>query len=59
MEFYPKSYDVIVVGGGNAGIEAAAAGARMGAKTLLITHNFDTLDSNLVILLLVELARVT
>lgn len=43
MEFYPKSYDVVVVGGGNAGIEAAAASARMGAKTLLITHNFDTL----------------
>lgn len=43
MEFYFKEYDVIVVGGGNAGIEAAAAAARMGSETLLITHNLDTL----------------
>ncbi len=35
MEFYPKSYDVVVVGGGNAGIEAAAASARMGQKLFL------------------------
>lgn len=35
-------YDVIVVGGGHAGTEAAAVSARMGAKTLLITHNLDT-----------------
>lgn len=40
---YPKKYDVIVVGGGNAGIEAAAAAARIGVDTLLITHNFQTI----------------
>ncbi len=36
------SYDVIVIGGGHAGTEAAAASARMGASTLLLTHNVDT-----------------
>ena len=36
-------YDVIVIGGGHAGCEAAAASARMGAKTLLLTHKFSTL----------------
>ena len=40
---YPNEYEVIVVGGGNAGIEAAAACARMKAKTLLVTHNLDNL----------------
>lgn len=40
---YSIFYDVIVVGGGHAGTEAAAVCARMGKKTLLITHNFDTL----------------
>lgn len=38
---YPEKYDVIVAGGGNAGIEASLAAARMGAKTLLLTQNVD------------------
>jgi tRNA uridine 5-carboxymethylaminomethyl modification enzyme len=40
---YPDSFDVIVTGGGHAGSEAALAAARMGCKTLLLTHNIETL----------------
>ena len=40
-----SSYDVIVIGGGNAGIEASTASARMGAKTLLITFNYNNLGT--------------
>ncbi|ADN00773.1 tRNA uridine-5-carboxymethylaminomethyl(34) synthesis enzyme MnmG [Dickeya dadantii] len=41
--FYPDPFDVIVIGGGHAGTEAAMASARMGRQTLLLTHNIDTL----------------
>jgi tRNA uridine 5-carboxymethylaminomethyl modification enzyme len=40
---HPQSYDVIVIGGGHAGTEAAAAAARMGARTLLLTQNIETI----------------
>jgi tRNA uridine 5-carboxymethylaminomethyl modification enzyme len=41
--FHPQSYDVIVIGGGHAGTEAAAACARMGCATLLLTQNIETI----------------
>lgn len=41
-----KNYDVIVVGGGHAGTEACAAAARMGCKTLLLTHKIETIGKH-------------
>ena len=43
MNNFDSNFDVIVIGGGHAGTEASLAAARMGQKTLLITHNIDTL----------------
>jgi tRNA uridine 5-carboxymethylaminomethyl modification enzyme len=45
MSYNSKSFDVIVIGGGHAGCEAAAAAARMGAKTALVTHQFATIGA--------------
>ena len=42
MFVYPKTYDVIVIGAGHAGIEAAAAAARLGCQTLMLTQNLDS-----------------
>jgi tRNA uridine 5-carboxymethylaminomethyl modification enzyme len=42
---HPTRFDVVVIGGGHAGTEAALAAARMGCRTLLLTHNFETLGA--------------
>src|SRR3954467_4963558 len=42
MFVYPKTYDVVVIGAGHAGIEAAAAAARLGCETLMLTQNLDS-----------------
>src|SRR5438477_12386453 len=43
MVLHPKAYDVIVIGAGHAGIEAALASARLGCETLMLTQNLDTI----------------
>lgn len=43
MFVYPKKYDVLVIGGGHAGVEAALSASRMGCETLLLTTNLDTI----------------
>jgi tRNA uridine 5-carboxymethylaminomethyl modification enzyme len=45
MNIHPDSFDVVVIGGGHAGCEAASAAARMGAKTALVTHRFATIGA--------------
>src|SRR6187399_3549713 len=42
MFTYPKNYDVIVIGAGHAGIEAAMAASRLGCETLMLTQNLDS-----------------
>jgi len=45
MTLHPNSFDVVVIGGGHAGCEAASAAARMGARTALVTHRFSTIGA--------------
>jgi tRNA U34 5-carboxymethylaminomethyl modifying enzyme MnmG/GidA len=49
MKQLNNTYSVIVIGGGHAGTEAALASSRMGVKTLLITHNIETLGQVVVL----------
>lgn len=44
-EFFSKKYDVIVVGGGHAGVEACCAASRMGVNSLLITHKKESIGN--------------
>ena len=43
MYTYPRSFDVLVIGGGHAGVEAALAAARMGCQTMMLSINVDTI----------------
>ena len=45
MTLYPKKFDVLVIGGGHAGVEAAYASSKIGAQTLLLSDNIDTIGS--------------
>ena len=45
MTFHPNSFDVVVIGGGHAGCDAAGTAARMGARTALVTHRFSTIGA--------------
>ena len=54
-----SNFDVVVIGGGHAGCEAATTAARVGAKTLLISHKFETLVKCLAIQPLVDWVKVT
>ena len=46
MYRYPKDYDVLVIGAGHAGVEAALAAARLGAQVAMLTQNLDTIGSS-------------
>ena len=45
MFIYPKTYDVLVIGAGHAGVEAALAAARMGCSVAVLTQNLDTIGA--------------
>lgn len=56
-ENFLRKFDVVVVGGGHAGTEAAASAARMGSKTALITHKWDTVGTLVMMQFLPPLTR--